>query len=242
MISEIAWFLRGRGHPQRARRNRPGRTCSTGLRRGARHRGARRRGHGRGPFLAGRRARSCGSPRTRNSTAASASGLLAAHEAAARGELAGWIASPYGALALLLLLDQFPRNAFRGTPRMYDTDALARRIASAAIAAGHDRAVPADAQAFHLSAVRPFRRYGRPGPLGCAQPAAWASLISRMPKATATSSGASGASRIATRSWGGPPRRTSNASSTRAASRDSLGRDGARDDGGRLWTRQPREP
>ena len=35
-------------------------------------------------------------------------------------------AQPEGALALLLLLDQFPRNAFRGTPRMYATDALAR--------------------------------------------------------------------------------------------------------------------
>jgi uncharacterized protein (DUF924 family) len=67
--------------------------------------------------------------------------FLSWHEAAVRGELAGWLSTPYGALALLLLLDQFPRNAFRGTPRMYQTDALAREMAAAAIAAGHDRIV-----------------------------------------------------------------------------------------------------
>ena len=67
--------------------------------------------------------------------------FLSWHEAAARGELAGWLTTSHGALALVLLLDQFPRNAFRGTPRMYQTDALARKIAAAAIAAGHDRSV-----------------------------------------------------------------------------------------------------
>jgi len=74
--------------------------------------------------------------------------FLLSHEAAACGELAGWIASPYGALGLLLLLDQFPRNAFRGTPRMYDTDAMARTTAKAAIAAGHDRKVPIELRVF----------------------------------------------------------------------------------------------
>lgn len=68
-------------------------------------------------------------------------GFLALHEAAARGALAEWEATPEGALALLILLDQFPRNAFRGTPRMYATDHLARRIAGTAIAAGHDAAL-----------------------------------------------------------------------------------------------------
>src|SRR5690349_15950252 len=63
------------------------------------------------------------------------------HEAAVRGELDHWQATPEGALALILLLDQFPRNVFRGTPRMYESDAEARRIAAAAIAAGHDRHV-----------------------------------------------------------------------------------------------------
>lgn len=74
--------------------------------------------------------------------------LLSTHEAAARGELDGWLASPYGALALILLLDQFPRNAFRGTPRMYATDAKARAAAAAAIEARHDQALPKDLRLF----------------------------------------------------------------------------------------------
>ena len=63
------------------------------------------------------------------------------YEAAARGELGDWLKTPEGALALVLLLDQYPRNSFRGTPRMYATDAMARAVTAAAIAAGHDRAV-----------------------------------------------------------------------------------------------------
>jgi uncharacterized protein (DUF924 family) len=73
---------------------------------------------------------------------------LPLHEAAARGDLDGWTATPAGALALMVLLDQFPRNAFRDTPRMYATDAAARRLANAAIAAGHDRLVAVDLQKF----------------------------------------------------------------------------------------------
>lgn len=74
--------------------------------------------------------------------------FLSLHEAAARGELAGWLGTADGALALMVLLDQFPRNAFRGTPRMYATDTLARELANAAIDAGHDRAVPSELQLF----------------------------------------------------------------------------------------------
>ncbi|TFZ01320.1 DUF924 family protein [Ramlibacter rhizophilus] len=74
--------------------------------------------------------------------------FLAAHEAAARGELEGWSGSADGALALLILLDQFPRNAFRGTPRMFATDAQARAIADRAIAAGLDAAVEPALRAF----------------------------------------------------------------------------------------------
>lgn len=73
---------------------------------------------------------------------------LSSHEAAARGELAAWAGTPDGALALILLLDQFPRNAFRGTPRMYATDALARAVAGAAIDARHDLAVPTELRLF----------------------------------------------------------------------------------------------
>ncbi len=61
--------------------------------------------------------------------------------AATRGELADWSKTPEGAMALVILLDQFPRNAFRNTPRMYATDAMARKIADAALKAGHDQAV-----------------------------------------------------------------------------------------------------
>jgi uncharacterized protein (DUF924 family) len=64
--------------------------------------------------------------------------FLGAHEMAARGEFNGWQTMPNGALALILLLDQFPRNAFRGTPRMYATDADARRIAAATVARAFD--------------------------------------------------------------------------------------------------------
>jgi uncharacterized protein (DUF924 family) len=74
--------------------------------------------------------------------------FLRAHEAATRGDLDGWLATADGALALVLLLDQFPRNAFRGTPRMYASDATARRIAAAAIEVGHDRQVPPELRIF----------------------------------------------------------------------------------------------
>jgi uncharacterized protein (DUF924 family) len=74
--------------------------------------------------------------------------FLPLHEAATRGELAHWANSSSGALALLLLLNQFPRNAFRGTPRMYATDAPARAAASDAAATGHDREVDAALRLF----------------------------------------------------------------------------------------------
>ena len=72
----------------------------------------------------------------------------AAHDAAASGQLDPWLASAEGALALVLLLDQFPRNVFRGTPRVYATDAKARAAADAAIGAGFDRCVPPDLRQF----------------------------------------------------------------------------------------------
>jgi uncharacterized protein (DUF924 family) len=74
--------------------------------------------------------------------------FLHLHEAAAAGHLAHWAGSADGALALVLLLDQFPRNAFRGSARMYATDRLARLAATAAIDAGFDLQVD--------EALRPF--------------------------------------------------------------------------------------
>jgi uncharacterized protein (DUF924 family) len=76
--------------------------------------------------------------------------FLHEHEAAARGELQHWLSTPDGALALVLLLDQFPRNAFRDTPRMYDTDALAREAARRAIAAGYDREIAVELRKFFV--------------------------------------------------------------------------------------------
>jgi uncharacterized protein (DUF924 family) len=63
------------------------------------------------------------------------------YAAARDDQLAHWLATPEGSLALILLLDQYPRNSFRGTPQMYATDAQARRAADLAIAAGHDRRI-----------------------------------------------------------------------------------------------------
>jgi uncharacterized protein (DUF924 family) len=62
------------------------------------------------------------------------------YEAATRGELRRWQETAEGSMALVILLDQFPRNAFRDTARMYATDGEARKLADAALAAGHDRA------------------------------------------------------------------------------------------------------
>jgi uncharacterized protein (DUF924 family) len=65
----------------------------------------------------------------------------AAHHCAARGELAAWGRTAEGSLALLLLLDQFPRNLYRGSAHAFATDPLARNVARAAVAAGFDLAV-----------------------------------------------------------------------------------------------------
>lgn len=60
----------------------------------------------------------------------------------------GWIDTPDGALAALILTDQFPRNMFRGDPRSFATDALARRIADQAIASGFDLHIDPPARQF----------------------------------------------------------------------------------------------
>jgi uncharacterized protein (DUF924 family) len=74
--------------------------------------------------------------------------FMAAHEAALSGELDGWEQDAQGALALLILLDQFPRNSFRGTPRMFESDAKAREVARQAVQAGLDAQVDADLRSF----------------------------------------------------------------------------------------------
>lgn len=74
--------------------------------------------------------------------------FLETYEAGLRGELDHWERSAYGALALVLLFDQFPRNMFRGTPQAFATDDRAREIAERAIAAGRDRAVDKEVHTF----------------------------------------------------------------------------------------------
>ena len=61
------------------------------------------------------------------------------HMRAARGEYDAWTATPDGALALLILLDQFPRNLYRDTAHAFATDPKARAIARTVIEAGLDR-------------------------------------------------------------------------------------------------------
>jgi uncharacterized protein (DUF924 family) len=65
----------------------------------------------------------------------------AAHVAAAARTHDDWMATAEGALALLILLDQVPRNIFRGTAHMFATDPLARMVAARAVDAGFDTQV-----------------------------------------------------------------------------------------------------
>lgn len=69
-------------------------------------------------------------------------------EAASRGELTSWEATDDGALALIIVLDQFPRNMFRNDPRTYTTDDLALQIAQRALSKGVDQRVDNELQQF----------------------------------------------------------------------------------------------
>ena len=69
--------------------------------------------------------------------------FLPTWQAAAAGKLSAWQDSDDGALALLIVLDQFPRNMFRDDARAFSTDALARQVADRAIARGVDQRIDA---------------------------------------------------------------------------------------------------
>lgn len=128
--------------------------------------------------------------------------FLTAYETARRGELFKWTASPEKTLALLILLDQFPRNAFRGTRRMYDTDPLALGVARAAVDAGHDLKGPPDLQLFSISLSAILKSSPiRSDP--SSSPDAWESRACPTQSATTTSFTASGDSRTATSFLGG---------------------------------------
>jgi uncharacterized protein (DUF924 family) len=77
--------------------------------------------------------------------------FLETYEAAAASQLADWEAAPEGALALVVVLDQFPRNMFRGSARAFAADPLARAVADRALARGFDERVPTpERQFFYL--------------------------------------------------------------------------------------------
>lgn len=72
----------------------------------------------------------------------------ALHEAIERGEHLEWRDTPRGALAYVIVLDQFSRNMFRDSPRMFASDARALEVARASIERGLDQALPPDQRAF----------------------------------------------------------------------------------------------
>jgi uncharacterized protein (DUF924 family) len=74
--------------------------------------------------------------------------FLALHEAAAAGQFAHWADDPGACLALVIVLDQFPRNMFRGEARAFATDAQARAAARVILERGWNRAMSQPQQLF----------------------------------------------------------------------------------------------
>lgn len=69
-------------------------------------------------------------------------------DAAQRGELVNWEAAPESTLALVILCDQFPRNVYRGTPKAFEFDGIARHAAGIAVERGDDRTMTPHQRAF----------------------------------------------------------------------------------------------
>ena len=74
--------------------------------------------------------------------------FLATYETATAGQLSAWEATAEGALALVIVLDQFPRNMFRGDARTFAADATARAVANRALKRGYDQDVAANERGF----------------------------------------------------------------------------------------------
>ena len=73
------------------------------------------------------------------------------YEQARLGNYDHWLATPKEALALTVLLDQFSRNMFRGTPQSFEADDQSLRVAQSAIARHHDQALlPVERMFFYL--------------------------------------------------------------------------------------------
>ncbi|MCZ0960056.1 DUF924 family protein [Paracoccus benzoatiresistens] len=75
-------------------------------------------------------------------------GFADTYHAAHRRELDNWARTPDGALALIVVLDQFPRNIFRGTGRTFESDDIALEHARAAVDAGFDQQIDAKRRVF----------------------------------------------------------------------------------------------
>jgi uncharacterized protein (DUF924 family) len=71
-------------------------------------------------------------------------------ERARHGELDGWAEAPRGRLALILLLDQFSRNVFRGTPLAFGQDQAAQRLAAGGLDGEMDRGLPLHERMFFV--------------------------------------------------------------------------------------------
>ena len=70
------------------------------------------------------------------------------YDKACLGALSLWLTYPSGTLAYIILMDQFPRNMFRGTPKSFATDRVACAAAKAAIAKGWDLKIDEPARQF----------------------------------------------------------------------------------------------
>ncbi len=92
---------------------------------------------------------------------------------ASKGDYSNWQSSPEGALALIIVLDQFPLNMFRGEPKSFDTESMALDVAITAINNGYDKKLTSDKLKFlfvplmHSEnienqnlGVKLFKRYG----------------------------------------------------------------------------------
>lgn len=102
-------------------------------------------------------------------------------EEALSGALDGWAESALGRLALIVLLDQFTRNLFRGTPRSFAGDARALQLALDGILAGHDAdpSVPTVARIFFYLPLE----HAEDGPLQAQSVAAFTQLHDLAPPA-----------------------------------------------------------
>ena len=67
---------------------------------------------------------------------------------AGRGELEHWMENAEGCLALVILLDQFPLNMFRGSAQSFASEGQSREVARVAIENGFDKVLAAEQQAF----------------------------------------------------------------------------------------------